>query len=160
VQVGFNSVYHFTDLPSFDEWRVCCSFDLQGVYLPNVSVKNPVKSVFLQLQLPRSMITAVGFYRCFHLQSRLEVIPKSFYYWFPVLAYVASLFILLCKFCAWHELERYFPPNANCASSCMLAESQLKLKMPKAFLSHYLGTLFQYVFLLLAHDCRKHHSSM
>ncbi|XP_072965979.1 uncharacterized protein [Typha angustifolia] len=41
--VGFNSVYHLTDLPSFVSGKYIVLFDPQGAYLPNVSAANPGK---------------------------------------------------------------------------------------------------------------------
>ncbi|KAK6931871.1 hypothetical protein RJ641_003664 [Dillenia turbinata] len=41
--VGFNSVYHLTDLPSFVSGKYVVMFDPQGLYLPNVSTSNPGK---------------------------------------------------------------------------------------------------------------------
>ncbi|KAK1566595.1 hypothetical protein Q3G72_001766 [Acer saccharum] len=43
--VGFNSVYHLTDLPSFVSDKYVVLFDPQGVYLPNVSSSNPGKRI-------------------------------------------------------------------------------------------------------------------
>lgn len=43
--VGFNSVYHLTDLPSFVSGKYVVLFDPQGVYLPNVSASNPGKRI-------------------------------------------------------------------------------------------------------------------
>ncbi|KAF5200676.1 Sacsin, partial [Thalictrum thalictroides] len=43
--VGFNSVYHMTDLPSFVSGKYIVLFDPQGVYLPNVSAANPGKRI-------------------------------------------------------------------------------------------------------------------
>lgn len=43
VRVGFNSVYHLTDLPSFVSGKYVVLFDPQGVYLPNVTAANPGK---------------------------------------------------------------------------------------------------------------------
>ncbi|XP_026408158.1 sacsin-like isoform X2 [Papaver somniferum] len=43
--VGFNSVYHLTDLPSFVSGKYAVLFDPQGVYLPNVSAVNPGKRI-------------------------------------------------------------------------------------------------------------------
>ncbi|GAV61002.1 LOW QUALITY PROTEIN: zf-C3HC4_3 domain-containing protein, partial [Cephalotus follicularis] len=43
--VGFNSVYHLTDLPSFVSGKYIVLFDPQGVYLPNVSSANPGKRI-------------------------------------------------------------------------------------------------------------------
>ncbi|KAJ4710441.1 Zinc finger, C3HC4 type [Melia azedarach] len=43
--VGFNSVYHLTDLPSFVSGKYAVLFDPQGVYLPNVSSANPGKRI-------------------------------------------------------------------------------------------------------------------
>ncbi|XP_057525626.1 uncharacterized protein LOC130805043 isoform X1 [Amaranthus tricolor] len=43
--VGFNSVYHLTDLPSFVSGKHVVLFDPQGVYLPNVSAANPGKRI-------------------------------------------------------------------------------------------------------------------
>ena len=44
-RVGFNSVYHLTDLPSFVSGKYVVLFDPQGVYLPNVSTANPGKRI-------------------------------------------------------------------------------------------------------------------
>lgn len=44
-RVGFNSVYHLTDLPSFVSGKHVVLFDPQGVYLPNVSAANPGKRI-------------------------------------------------------------------------------------------------------------------
>lgn len=41
--VGFNSVYHLTDLPSFVSDKYVVLFDPQGGFLPNVSASNPGK---------------------------------------------------------------------------------------------------------------------
>ncbi|KAI5397188.1 hypothetical protein KIW84_063128 [Lathyrus oleraceus] len=43
--VGFNSVYHLTDLPSFVSGKYVVLFDPQGVYLPRVSAANPGKRI-------------------------------------------------------------------------------------------------------------------
>lgn len=43
--MGFNSVYHLTDLPSFVSGKHVVLFDPQGVYLPNVSAANPGKRI-------------------------------------------------------------------------------------------------------------------
>ncbi|XP_076890119.1 uncharacterized protein LOC143541094 [Bidens hawaiensis] len=43
--VGFNSVYHLTDLPSFVSDKYVVLFDPQGDYLPNVSTSNPGKRI-------------------------------------------------------------------------------------------------------------------
>ncbi|KAL3643316.1 hypothetical protein CASFOL_014131 [Castilleja foliolosa] len=43
--VGFNSVYHLTDLPSFVSGKHVVLFDPQGVYLPNISSANPGKRI-------------------------------------------------------------------------------------------------------------------
>ncbi|KAL6651611.1 hypothetical protein ACP70R_010536 [Stipagrostis hirtigluma subsp. patula] len=43
--VGFNSVYHLTDLPSFVSGKYVVIFDPQGAYLPNVSSSNPGKRI-------------------------------------------------------------------------------------------------------------------
>ncbi|KAI4370762.1 hypothetical protein MLD38_019073 [Melastoma candidum] len=43
--VGFNSVYHLTDLPSFVSGRYVVLFDPQGIYLPQVSAANPGKRI-------------------------------------------------------------------------------------------------------------------
>ncbi|XP_030491993.2 uncharacterized protein LOC115707993 isoform X1 [Cannabis sativa] len=43
--VGFNSVYHLTDLPSFVSGNYVVLFDPQGIYLPNVSASNPGKRI-------------------------------------------------------------------------------------------------------------------
>lgn len=42
-RVGFNSVYHLTDLPSFVSGKYVVLFDPQGIHLPNVSAANPGK---------------------------------------------------------------------------------------------------------------------
>ncbi|KAG0477771.1 hypothetical protein HPP92_012490 [Vanilla planifolia] len=42
-RVGFNSVYHLTDLPSFVSNKYVVLFDPHGSYLPNVSTENPGK---------------------------------------------------------------------------------------------------------------------
>lgn len=41
--MGFNSVYHLTDLPSFVSDKYVVLFDPHGSYLPNVSAANPGK---------------------------------------------------------------------------------------------------------------------
>ncbi|WOK94827.1 sacsin [Canna indica] len=41
--VGFNSVYHLTDLPCFVSDKYVVLFDPQGAYLPNISAANPGK---------------------------------------------------------------------------------------------------------------------
>ncbi|KAA8533360.1 hypothetical protein F0562_033107 [Nyssa sinensis] len=43
--VGFNSVYHLTDLPSFVSGKYVVLFDPQGVYLPDISTANPGKRI-------------------------------------------------------------------------------------------------------------------
>ncbi|CAM8938869.1 unnamed protein product [Rhodiola kirilowii] len=43
--VGFNSVYHLTDLPSFVSGKYVVLFDPQGTYLPNISTANPGKRI-------------------------------------------------------------------------------------------------------------------
>ncbi|KAM4120132.1 hypothetical protein ACJW30_03G110200 [Castanea mollissima] len=43
--VGFNSVYHLTDLPSFVSGKYVVLFDPQGFYLPKVSAANPGKRI-------------------------------------------------------------------------------------------------------------------
>ncbi|KAL3825148.1 hypothetical protein ACJIZ3_021177 [Penstemon smallii] len=43
--VGFNSVYHLTDLPSFVSGKHVVLFDPQGIYLPNISTANPGKRI-------------------------------------------------------------------------------------------------------------------
>ncbi|CAK7337978.1 unnamed protein product [Dovyalis caffra] len=43
--VGFNSVYHLTDLPSFVSGNYIVMFDPQGSYLPNVNSSNPGKRI-------------------------------------------------------------------------------------------------------------------
>ncbi|CAK9135400.1 unnamed protein product [Ilex paraguariensis] len=43
--VGFNSVYHLTDLPSFVSGKYVVLFDPQGVFLPNISHANPGKRI-------------------------------------------------------------------------------------------------------------------
>lgn len=43
--VGFNSVYHLTDLPSFVSGKYVVLFDPQGFYLPNISTANPGKRI-------------------------------------------------------------------------------------------------------------------
>ncbi|KAL6131811.1 hypothetical protein ACLB2K_070184 [Fragaria x ananassa] len=45
VRVGFNSVYHLTDLPSFVSGKYVVLFDPQGIFLPNVSASNPGKRI-------------------------------------------------------------------------------------------------------------------
>ncbi|GJN26046.1 hypothetical protein PR202_gb13944 [Eleusine coracana subsp. coracana] len=45
LRVGFNSVYHLTDLPSFVSGKYVVVFDPQGAYLPNVSSANPGKRI-------------------------------------------------------------------------------------------------------------------
>ncbi|GJW33592.1 sacsin isoform X1 [Tanacetum coccineum] len=45
ILVGFNSVYHLTDLPSFVSDKYVVLFDPQGDYLPNVSTSNPGKRI-------------------------------------------------------------------------------------------------------------------
>lgn len=44
-RVGFNSVYHLTDLPSFVSGKHVVIFDPQGCYLPNISAANPGKRI-------------------------------------------------------------------------------------------------------------------
>jgi len=44
-RVGFNSVYHLTDLPSFVSGKYVVLFDPQGAYLPRVSAANPGKRI-------------------------------------------------------------------------------------------------------------------
>ncbi|CAB4295974.1 unnamed protein product [Prunus armeniaca] len=43
--VGFNSVYHLTDLPSFVSGKYVVLFDPQGIFLPKVSASNPGKRI-------------------------------------------------------------------------------------------------------------------
>lgn len=43
--VGFNSIYHLTDLPSFVSDKYVVIFDPQGAYLPDISVANPGKRI-------------------------------------------------------------------------------------------------------------------
>ncbi|XP_023513522.1 sacsin isoform X1 [Cucurbita pepo subsp. pepo] len=43
--VGFNSVYHLTELPSFVSGKYVVMFDPQGIYLPKVSAANPGKRI-------------------------------------------------------------------------------------------------------------------
>ncbi|XP_073158695.1 uncharacterized protein [Henckelia pumila] len=43
--VGFNSVYHLTDLPSFVSGKYVVLFDPQSAYLPNISTANPGKRI-------------------------------------------------------------------------------------------------------------------
>ncbi|GAB2275278.1 hypothetical protein Dimus_010038 [Dionaea muscipula] len=43
--VGFNSVYHLTDLPSFVSGKHVVLFDPQSFYLPNISTANPGKRI-------------------------------------------------------------------------------------------------------------------
>lgn len=43
--IGFNSVYHLTELPSFVSAGSWCSFDPQAKFLPNVNPSNPGKMV-------------------------------------------------------------------------------------------------------------------
>jgi sacsin len=44
-RVGFNSVYHLTDLPSFVSGKYVVLFDPQSFYLPKVSAANPGKRI-------------------------------------------------------------------------------------------------------------------
>lgn len=44
-RVGFNSVYHLTDLPSFVSDKYVVLFDPQGDFLPNISTLNPGKRI-------------------------------------------------------------------------------------------------------------------
>ena len=44
-RIGFNSVYHLTDLPSFVSGKYVVLFDPQGIYLPKVSASNPGKRI-------------------------------------------------------------------------------------------------------------------
>ena len=44
-RVGFNSVYHLTDIPSFVSGKYVVLFDPQGAYLPNISAANPGKRI-------------------------------------------------------------------------------------------------------------------
>lgn len=44
-RVGFNSVYHLTDLPSFVSGKYVVLFDPQGIFLPKVSASNPGKRI-------------------------------------------------------------------------------------------------------------------
>jgi sacsin len=79
-------------------------------------------------------------------EAGLEVIPRSLSFSFQVLAFrLPGCLFSHVNF----GLERFFPPDANCASSCML--SGMSVKIPKTFLSHYLGTFcfFQYVFFAI-----------
>lgn len=47
--IGFNSVYHLTELPAFVSAGKWCSFDPQANFLPNVNPSNPGKMVdFIQ----------------------------------------------------------------------------------------------------------------
>jgi sacsin len=43
--VGFNSVYHVTELPTFVSGRHVAMFDPQAKYLPNVNPANPGKKI-------------------------------------------------------------------------------------------------------------------
>ncbi|CAN0371358.1 unnamed protein product, partial [Scytosiphon promiscuus] len=43
--IGFNSVYHLTELPAFISAGKWCSFDPQAKFLPNVNPSNPGKMV-------------------------------------------------------------------------------------------------------------------
>ncbi|CAM9194960.1 unnamed protein product, partial [Sphacelaria rigidula] len=43
--IGFNSVYHLTELPAFVSAGKWCSFDPQAKFLPNVNPSNPGKMV-------------------------------------------------------------------------------------------------------------------
>lgn len=43
--IGFNSVYHLTELPAFVSATKWCSFDPQAKFLPNVNPSNPGKMV-------------------------------------------------------------------------------------------------------------------
>lgn len=44
-RIGFNSVYHLTDLPSFASGKYVVFFDPQGAYLPHISAANPGKRI-------------------------------------------------------------------------------------------------------------------
>ena len=49
--VGFNSVYHLTDLPTFVSDRFVVMFDPQAKHLPNVNPSNPGKMIdFVKVQ--------------------------------------------------------------------------------------------------------------
>jgi len=43
--VGFNSVYHVTEVPTFVSGRYVVMFDPQAAYLPNVNPANPGKMI-------------------------------------------------------------------------------------------------------------------
>lgn len=43
--IGFNSVYHLTDLPAFVSAGKWCTFDPQAAFLPSVNPANPGKMV-------------------------------------------------------------------------------------------------------------------
>lgn len=43
--IGFNSVYHLTELPAFVSAGKWCTFDPQAKFLPNVNPSNPGKMV-------------------------------------------------------------------------------------------------------------------
>lgn len=45
VGVGFNSVYHLTEVPMFVSGRYVVMFDPQASYLPNVNPTNPGKMI-------------------------------------------------------------------------------------------------------------------
>jgi sacsin len=44
--IGFNAVYHWTDLPSFISARYLVLLDPQAIFLPNVNPSNPGTCVF------------------------------------------------------------------------------------------------------------------
>ncbi|CAM9585698.1 unnamed protein product, partial [Chrysoparadoxa australica] len=43
--IGFNSIYHLTELPSFISRSKWCSFDPQARFLPSVNPSNPGKMI-------------------------------------------------------------------------------------------------------------------
>ncbi|KAL8483693.1 hypothetical protein ACS0TY_026393 [Phlomoides rotata] len=62
--VGFNSVYHITDLPSFVSGKHVVLFDPQGAYLPNISTANPGKRIEYVSSSAISMYTDQFFPYC------------------------------------------------------------------------------------------------
>ena len=65
--IGFNSVYHLTDLPSFVTRDKLVLFDPQGVYVPNPNANNPGKIIdFVQHpQVVEQFPDQFEPYRCF-----------------------------------------------------------------------------------------------
>ncbi|CAI5714235.1 unnamed protein product [Hyaloperonospora brassicae] len=65
--VGFNSVYHLTDLPSFVSGRQLVFFDPQACHLPNVNPSNPGKMIdyIAHPELVNNFPDQVSPFRCF-----------------------------------------------------------------------------------------------